>query len=476
MSVDTPSHVRSPNQAFFCTAGRGMERFVLHELTCKLSAVQVESMPGKVFFKGDPDLWSLRKVKSAERIFLLLHKGPPLPEYKGNTLSALRKLVIGDPHLWLDTLQTWKKFQEQLTQQENSHRREKGLKRKLDNDSSDPKPYPEETVMDEERTRVDAINQSPPQKVTLEDTKDTLHALTEHNISEPITFRVSCRCSSVYTKTMTAQDIGRFIGVLLSKQFGWKPNLRRPQLEVFVHLNDMYSVVGFPILRQPLANRGYIENTGLRATTAWAMASIAEISSAKYVLDPMCGVGTILLEAALEWPHATFLGIDKSESQLKHAIDNVKKAGVMNSVSFLKGSVLGLPVLSETMDVIISDIPFGKKFTCSKDMKDLLPDIIREMERVLRIGGVLVLLLSQKLHYHLKSNFYFTSKESENLQIHGSVSPSQCSSDSLKAKGQIAMKNFNFPSLTHIESHSVSLGVTEAVFFKCKKTSQSCFL
>ncbi|XP_044146814.1 THUMP domain-containing protein 2 isoform X1 [Bufo gargarizans] len=468
---------------FFCTVGRGMERFVMQELTSKLSAVVVESIPGKVFFKGNPDLCLLRKVKSAERIFLLLRKGPPLTEYKGNALFVLRKFIIGKPHLWLDKLLIWETFQDQLSQQGISYTQQKGLKRKLDNDSTESKSETrkEETVVDggqsndHGQTPTDTIALLLSQKLPVEDSQDTVNPLLKNKISELITFRVSCRCSGAYTKTMTAQDIGRVIGVSLAKQFGWKPDLRRPLLEVFVHLNDMHSVVGFPILRQPLANRYYIQNTGLRATTAWAMASLAEISTAKYVLDPMCGVGTILLEAAMEWPHATFLGIDNSESQLKHALDNVKKADVMNSVAFLKGSVLGLPVLSESMDVVISDIPFGKKFTCSKDMKELLPDIIRQMERVLRIGGVLVLLLSQKLHYYLKKHFYFKSKESENLKIFGSDSPSTCTSEGSKAQEQITMKIFDFTSLTHIESHSVSLGVTEAVLFKCKKTSQSVF-
>ncbi|KAG8583700.1 hypothetical protein GDO81_008508 [Engystomops pustulosus] len=205
------------------------------------------------------------------------------------------------------------------------------------------------------------------------------------------------------------------------------------------------------------------------------MASLAEISTAKHVLDPMCGVGTILVEAAMEWPHATFLGIDKSESQLKYALDNVKKAGVMHSVALLKGSVLDLPVVSESIDIVISDIPFGKKFTCSRDMKELLPDIIHQMERVLRIGGVLVLLLSQKLHHHLKTNFHFKSDEIERLQVPKLDSPSLSNSESLNYKGQTATDKLDFPSLTHIESHSVSLGVTEAVFFKCKKTSQTMF-
>ncbi|KAG9484183.1 hypothetical protein GDO78_009867 [Eleutherodactylus coqui] len=435
-------------------------------------------MPGKVFFQGNYDLCSLRKMKSAERIFLLLRKGPPLTEYKGNALFSLRKFVIGDSHLWLDTLQIWKQFQEPSAQRGISHTQEKSLKRKLDdNSSTESKTCKKETIVNEahlyseEQAPMEANTQLLPPKPSVRDAEDTGHPLFEHDISEPVAFRVSCRCSGVLTKKMTAQDIGRIIGVALSQQFGWKPDLRRPMLEVFVHLNDMYSVVGFPILRQPLASRDYIQSTGLRATTAWAMASLAEISTAQYVLDPMCGVGTILLEAAMEWPHATFLGIDKSESQLKHALNNVKKAGVMNRVALLQGSVLGLPVLSESMDVVISDIPFGKKFTCSKDMKELLPDIIQQMERVLRIGGVLVLLLSQKLHYHLKTNFNFKSNENKTLQIDGLDSSCQCSSKDSKAKEQIAMKHLDFTSLTYIESHSISLGVTEAVFFKCKKTS-----
>ncbi|XP_073530033.1 THUMP domain-containing protein 2 [Phyllobates terribilis] len=444
--------------AFFCTVGRGMERFVLDEVSAKLSAVEVESLPGKVFFKGNPDLCALRKVKSAERLFLLLHKGPPLTERTGNVFVALRSLVQGDESLWQETLRVWETFQDQLPPQGTSHGQEKAWKRRSDHDPTELKP----------KTSKEEAARPPGEPVGPE---RTAHPLVGPS-AEPITFRVSCRCAGVYTKTMTAQDISRIIGVSLSKEFGWKPDLRHPRLEIFVHLNDMYSVVGFPILRQSLANRDYIQRAGLRATTAWAMASMAEISTAKYILDPMCGVGTILLEAAMEWPHAIFLGVDKSESQLKIAVKNVKKAGVMGSVAFLRGSVLALPVLPESMDVVVSDIPFGRKFTCSKDITELLPDIIHQMEKVLRVRGVLVLLLSQKLHYNLKTNYKFKSNESENLQDGGS----QRGSEDSKTEDQIAERNLDFPTLIHVESHPVSLGATEAVIFKCKKTSRAVTL
>ncbi|CAI9585615.1 unnamed protein product, partial [Staurois parvus] len=76
--------------------------------------------------------------------------------------------------------------------------------------------------------------------------------------------------------------------------------------------------------------------------------------------------------------HVSYMGADISDSQLTHALANMKKAGISDSVALLKGSVLNIPVLSESMDVVISDIPFGKKFKCFKDIKELLPDIIRE--------------------------------------------------------------------------------------------------
>lgn len=41
---------------------------------------------------------------------------------------------------------------------------------------------------------------------------------------------------------------------------------------------------------------------------------------------------------------------------------------------------VGLPLPSGNIDVIFADIPFGKKFKITKDMK-LLPDVFQEIER-----------------------------------------------------------------------------------------------
>ncbi|KAG8583702.1 hypothetical protein GDO81_008509 [Engystomops pustulosus] len=154
-----------------------------------------------VFFNANADLDSLRKVKSAERIFLLLHKGPPLSKYKSNDFLTL----IGEPHSWLDTLQIWKQFQEQLTPQGISHRQKYVLKRKLDISSTTSKAQmcKEETVVD--KAHIESYEQTTPDNVTHLEPPQLPVADTACPVSKPITFRVSCRCSAGYTKTMTAQ-------------------------------------------------------------------------------------------------------------------------------------------------------------------------------------------------------------------------------------------------------------------------------
>ncbi|KAM6221150.1 U6 snRNA (guanine-N(2))-methyltransferase THUMPD2 [Rhynchocyon petersi] len=288
---------------------------------------------------------------------------------------------------------------------------------------------------------------------------------------EVVTFRVSCRCSGAVGKTFTAQEVERVIGVALMKQLGWKANLRNPNLEVFVHLNDVYSLVGIPIFRVPLASRSYIRTAGLRSTVAWAMASLAEIKAGTFVLDPMCGLGTILLEAANEWPDVYYMGADVSDSQLLGACDNLKAAGLNDKIELLKVSAIELPLASESIDTIISDIPFGKKFKLKKDIKSIL----QEMERVLRVDGTVVLLLSEDHHRHFKDCEESSHTDEPGIKTcltpKGQNNTSEIVSSSSQASNQGGLDKMSpFGSLVPVECYKVSLGKTDAIITKYRKS------
>ncbi|XP_006728098.1 THUMP domain-containing protein 2 isoform X1 [Leptonychotes weddellii] len=481
---------------FFCTAGRGLEPFLMREVRTRLAATQVEYISGKVFFTTCSDLNMLKKLKSAERLFLLIKKQFPLnvsSESKGKIFNEMQRLVNDDPESWLSAISIWKNLLELDAKKDKHSRRDANpLKRKVgENDITNPKKLKTEQMQELQESRECQLEkqmeaetvehggfltsgEKPPEAFQ----NDVVKAAGTPDRKD-LTFRVSCRCSGTLAKTFTAQEVGRVIGIALMKQYGWKADLRNPNLEIFIHLNDIYSVVGIPVFRVPLASRAYIKTAGLRSTIAWAMASLAEIKAGAFVLDPMCGLGTILLEAAKEWPDVYYVGADVSDSQLLGACDNLKAAGLQDRIELLKVSVIELPLPSESVDIIISDIPFGKKFKLGKDIKNIL----QEMERVLHVGGTIVLLLSKDHHKRLQdceqSGIPLNSKGSHTDEpgIEKCLNPGEktdlsdtvsSSSEAISQGGLDKMPPFG--SLVPMECYQVSLGRTDAFIYKYRKS------
>uniref|UniRef100_A0A8B9I499 U6 snRNA (guanine-N(2))-methyltransferase THUMPD2 n=1 Tax=Anser brachyrhynchus TaxID=132585 RepID=A0A8B9I499_9AVES len=483
---------------YFCTAGRGLEPFLARELRARLRATEVDYISGKVFFTTDAEPSELKKIKSGERLFLLIKKHDPLPVSgnKGKILHEIRSLVIEEPKDWLDVIATWKnlrgcEWKKDGVSQENPSPCKRKSEEEMNVVTKRQKTERVREIVSEECQAGAGENGVVPDrksdeegqtetKASLEDSSKSSGEKPVENEKHSFSFRVSCRCSGAIAKILTSQEIGRAIGIALMKQFRWRADLRNPDLEIFVHLNDMHSVVGIPLFRLPLANREYIKTAGLRSTIAWAMASLAEISAGDFVLDPMCGLGTILLEAATEWPVTCYWGTDISDSQLEGADVNIKTAGLMDKIELLKASVKALPLPSESFDAVISDIPFGKKFKITKDVR-FLPDILQEMERVLRVGGTIVLLLSQDLHKRMDSITKSGENEPPNAIPDGAGETTAVETSSSDGNSSSVVKGVEEPILSSRQPcfgslvpdgvYEVSLGKTVAFIYKYRKIS-----
>uniref|UniRef100_V9KIP5 THUMP domain-containing protein 2 n=1 Tax=Callorhinchus milii TaxID=7868 RepID=V9KIP5_CALMI len=500
-----------PGNRYFCTASRGTERFLAEEVCLKLSASNVEQISGKVFFTSEADLKKLKSLKCAERLFLLVKKLPPLqiPGYRGKGIYVLQKCVIGEPSQWLNSVSTWENLQDfHKPEEQTLGVTENGLKRPSQEESNETKTKREKLDSDLDEAAVTAPDKSPTgqsdllsktqgnrqERVTASQSTlppDEPCKPTNESDTTRMSFRVSCRCSGKMAKRFTAQELGRAIGVALAKEMGWKAELRNPTLEVFIHLSDIHCVVGIPIVRLPLASRDYIKTVGLRSTVAWAMAYLADIKTGSFVLDPMCGMGTILVEAAKEWPNAYYQGIDNNTSQLKIASTNVCFAKLAGNIDLMRASVTELPLLSESVDVVICDVPFGKKFKISQDSKTAMPHIIREMVRVLRVGGTLLLLLSQELSLEMQRWFKSRNQKCDQTELSAAKDTDRLStklcSDPVK-DFDIVVEDISLPGITGENEKcemkikaiaplvsngifQVSLGVTEAAIHRYKKCS-----
>ncbi|NXC92120.1 THUM2 protein, partial [Cercotrichas coryphoeus] len=461
---------------FFCTAGRGMEPFLAREVRARLGATEVSGEPEPPRELRSGPVGAILSLQGNEMLRLEYLTAFFLP---GKMLQEIKSLVIEEPKYWLDIISVWRKLHghEGRTgdvSQENAW----GLKRKSEEEtntaSKRQKTEQVRAVVSEEcQVEVGETCVAPERMSSQEcwiESKTSSEFPSKGSGENPaaneklgFSFRVSCRCSGAIAKILTSQEIGRAVGAALARQCGWRADLRDPDLEIFVHLNDIHSVVGIPLFRLPLANREYIKTAGLRSTVAWAMASLAEISAGALVLDPMCGLGTILLEAAKEWPEASYWGADISDSQLEGADGNIRTAGLMDKIELLKASVKALPLPSESFDSVISDIPFGKKFKTTNDAQ-LLPDILQEMERVLRVGGTLVLLLSQELRGRAEGLTRCAGGDPAAAPgVDGNSSSAQGRGESLLSR--------HFGSLVPEGAYAVSLGKTDAFIHKYRKVS-----
>uniref|UniRef100_A0A3P8ZFE2 THUMP domain-containing protein n=1 Tax=Esox lucius TaxID=8010 RepID=A0A3P8ZFE2_ESOLU len=416
---------------FYCTAGNGMEYFLLQEVKTKLAAQDVDHIPGKVFFTTTFGVEHVRELKSAERLFLLLKRYVPLSPRTAMTAPEIHSRLMGDGSDWTRAVLSWKQLQRELTRSDQTASMVlagRKRKRKEEEEGAVEGSPPDKPNVTPKRALVGESQEIGLRKDHLSSTEDCesgncvggdtaevddidcdrdggLQSDAGGRFSHqapPVSFRVSCRCSGALSRRFTPQDVSRILGTAASRQLGWRVDLRRPDLEVNVYISDDHCVLGIPLLSLPLANRSYMKITGLRSTVAWAMASLSDVKPGSRVLDPMCGVGTILLEAAHEYQDAFFMGMDIDESQLFKACQNVEFAKLRDQMQLLQASCKDIPLPSSSVDAIVCDVPFGKKFGSKTDMVASLPVIVNEMERVLRVGGTLVLLLSPQLSCLLK--------------------------------------------------------------------------
>ncbi|CAK0814875.1 unnamed protein product, partial [Prorocentrum cordatum] len=135
----------------------------------------------------------------------------------------------------------------------------------------------------------------------------------------PLTFKVTCRRKGARFARVSSQALAVTLASWLARQMGWSAKVRAPDLEVRVLLGDTDLLVDLPLLYQAAVRvgGGEIVEAGMSQHVAWALARSAELMPGELVLDPMCGRGVTLVEAALSWPSCRYVGVDNDAEQLQ---------------------------------------------------------------------------------------------------------------------------------------------------------------
>lgn len=237
------------------------------------------------------------------------------------------------------------------------------------------------------------------------------------------TFAVDCNCrdSQITHSHYAALKIKDAIVDGFRDSVGRRPNVdrRRPSLQINAHIVKDRCILSLDTSGDRLHLRGYRQqamDAPLRETLAAAIVGLVEWDNEGMFIDPMCGSGTIVIEAALKainyapgllrcgngssgrigfgfqrwrnfdrklWARLTdeaqdairekipgrILGYDISRPAIRVASENAQLAGLEKHLRFMRGDALKLSPRGNR-GVIVCNLPYGER---TGEMEELQP-------------------------------------------------------------------------------------------------------
>ncbi|MCA3572493.1 MAG: class I SAM-dependent RNA methyltransferase [Aestuariivirga sp.] len=220
----------------------------------------------------------------------------------------------------------------------------------------------------------------------------------------PVHVEASCTRSRIYHSEAAAQRIGRAIGEELGA-----PVSKDAGLVVKVRIEDDLCTISIDTSGEALHKRGHKEAVGkapMRETLASLFLRRCGFNGGEPVVDPMCGSGTFVIEAAeiaaglkpgrsrsfafeqlagfdaAPWeamrtsgdvrrPEATFFGSDRDAGAIRMAQENAARAGVGAFTAFRQQTVSELVPPEGPAGLVIANPPYGTRIGDKKPLHAL---------------------------------------------------------------------------------------------------------
>lgn len=217
-------------------------------------------------------------------------------------------------------------------------------------------------------------------------------------------FRISS--SRTGEHSFTSLDIERETGTVVQRNTGMSVDLEHFDRHIRVDLVHDTLLVGIQTTARGLDKRYawlYKPRVSLKTVVAQAMLQLGAdgLDDISHILDPFCGSGTILLEAAHTFPHAGIRGFDLFEAAVHGASSNIAHAGLSDRVRVEQADARELrkQLPRGSVDMIVTNPPFGVRLGPRTDFKRLYHQFLSGAAYVLKPGGRLVFLGGRRRHH-----------------------------------------------------------------------------
>ncbi|NXU53603.1 THUM3 protein, partial [Turnix velox] len=411
------------------TVPTGFELTAAEEVQEKLgSASRVSRDRGKIYFEISARcLPQVHRLRSVDNLFVVVQefRDFQFAEKKEDALKDLEDLVKKLP--WSDPLKVWelnnslkkrkskrKKQNVQSKERPSKDGEEEGRQQEEDCAHSTSGKEAEEpqggTSHNGEEEEEDG-SQQPEAKEESQAECGSENKAAEEKAGEGdakvLKFRVTCNRAGD-KHSFTSNEAARDFGGAVQEHFQWKADMTNFDVEVLLNIHSNEVIVGIALTEESLHRRNitHFGPTTLRSTLAYGMLRLCDPQPTDIIVDPMCGTGAIPIEGATEWPGCYHLAGDNNPQAVKRAANNIcsllKKSESKESstsvgipLDIIQWDICNLPLRTGSVDVIVSDMPFGKRIGSKKKNWDLYPACLMEMGRICTPGTGRAALLTQ---------------------------------------------------------------------------------
>ncbi|XP_063071401.1 THUMP domain-containing protein 3 [Engraulis encrasicolus] len=403
------------------TVPTGFEPTAAEEVKQKIGAdAKISKDRGRIYFQISTDKLPLvHHLKSVDNLFVIVKEfdNYQFKDTKEDAMADLQQLAPQLP--WSDALEVWRmnnsfKKRRGRRRPPNSGKPKRG-KRGEEGDTPTPDQAMEEgeggdataPTNEKSQTESDAphkTEQGEGDQSADPDKEAEAEPEPEDEANRTLKFRVTCNRAGD-KHSFTSNDAARDFGGAVQEHFLWKADMTKFDVEVLlnIHYNEM--VVGIALTEESLHRRNitHFGPTTLRSTLAYGMLRLCNPQVSDVIIDPMCGTGAIPVEGSIEWQHSFFMAGDNNDMAVSRTVNNVNHVQKRNqeagsaplSVDTVQWDLCHLPMRTSSADIIVTDMPFGKRMGSRKKNWDLYPNCLREMARVCRPGTGKAVLLTQ---------------------------------------------------------------------------------
>lgn len=386
------------------TVPTGFEHTAAEEVKEKIGVdAHISKDRGRIYFPVTTDkLFQVHLLRSVDNLFVVVEEYDhyQFKESKEETLMELQQLASKLP--WTNALEVWK-LNRSLKKKKGYRKGGNGSKTKPNSEATDA------TVADTEQQELPQAASAAESQTKAESVPDVESSMLDSGEVAPeaklIKFRVTCNRAGD-KHSFSSNEAARDFGGAVQEFFQWKADMTKFDVEVLLNIHNEEVVIGIALTEESLHRRNisHFGPTTLRSTLCYGMLRLCKPQASDIILDPMCGTGAIPLEGAIEFNSSFYIAGDNYDMAVSRTVNNIchiqKRRADKGSASGLpidtvRWDLCNLPIRTSSVDIIITDMPFGKRMGSRKKNWDLYPSCLREMARVCRPGSGKAVLLTQ---------------------------------------------------------------------------------